>query len=272
MTAVPSPLPGAQPVHAAATTPAPGSPGAAAGAPGAEATTPRDLERVRVYVWQIPVRVTHWIVVGSIVVLSVTGGYIADPFLIPPGGSVMTTMRFIHMVAAFAFLGAGLFRGYWMFAGNRFAHWRAFVPTTGVQRGEIVRQLGWYLFLRRDAARVLGHNQLATASYMVVFFLFALQTVTGLALVGVHGTEPWATLFGWVPNVLFGIQGVRVAHHLIMWAILGFLVHHVYSCVLVDHWERNGLVSSMISGYKFVTRREVAEARDGGPDTPGVEE
>jgi len=88
--------------------------------------------------------------------------------------------------------------------------------------------------------------------------------VTGFALVGMHGIQPWATLFGWVPDVMFGVQGVRLIHHLVMWAILGFLVHHVYSAVLVDHFERNGLMSSIFTGYKFVTRQEVIEARDGG--------
>jgi hypothetical protein len=36
--------------------------------------------------------------------------------------------------------------------------------------------------------------------------------------------------------------------------------------VLVDHLEKNGLLSSIISGYKFPTREEILEARDGGAD------
>jgi Ni/Fe-hydrogenase 1 B-type cytochrome subunit len=51
-----------------------------------------------------------------------------------------------------------------------------------------------------------------------------------------------------------------------MWAILGFVIHHVYSALLVDHVERNGLMSSIFTGFKFVTRQEVIEARDGGID------
>ena len=47
-------------------------------------------QRVRLYIWQVPVRVTHWVTAACIVILSLTGGYIADPFLIPPGGSVMS--------------------------------------------------------------------------------------------------------------------------------------------------------------------------------------
>ena len=225
---------------------------------------PAASQRVRVYTWEIPVRITHWVVVACVIVLSITGGYIADPFLLPPGGSVMMTMRFIHMLAAFTFISAGILRTYWLFAGNRFARWTAFVPTNREQAAEAFRQLGWYLFVRPNAPKVLGHNQLAAGTYLVVFFLFGLQTVTGFALVAVHGIQPWATLFGWVPDVLWGVQGVRLIHHLLMWAILAFMIHHVYSALLVDHIERNGLLGSIFTGYKFVTRHEVIEARDGG--------
>lgn len=238
--------------------------------PGDPAVSPAD-ELVRVYVWQIPVRLSHWLTVAAIMVLAVTGGYIADPFLVPPGGSVMTTVRFIHMVAAFTFLGSVILRIYWMFAGNRFSRWTAFIPTNRRQLAEVPTQLGWYLFLRREAPRIIGHNALAAASYLIVFFLFFVQTITGFALVGVHGTQPWAALFGWLPGIL-GLQGVRLIHHLVMWAILGFMVHHVYSAVLVDHWERNGLMSSIFTGFKFVTRREIAAARDGGLDVEEIAE
>jgi Ni/Fe-hydrogenase 1 B-type cytochrome subunit len=225
---------------------------------------PAASQRVRVYTWEIPVRVTHWVVVAAIIVLSVTGGYIADPFLIPPGGSVMMVVRFIHMLAAFVFIAAGVVRTYWLFAGNRFAHWTAFIPTSRDQAREAARQLGWYLFVRPDAPKVLGHNQLAAGTYMVVFVLFMIQVLTGFALVAIHGIQPWAALFGWVPDVMFGVQGVRLIHHLAMWAILAFMIHHVYSALLVDHVERNGLMSSIFTGYKFVTRHEIIEARDGG--------
>lgn len=228
-----------------------------------DSVVPAPAQRVRVYVWQVPVRVTHWTIVLSVVVLSVTGAYIANPFIIPPGGSFMAGMRALHLLFAFIFVAAGLLRTYWLFAGNRFAHWRAFVPTSRAQLEEIVRQLGWYLFLRPKAPRVLGHNQLAAGTYLVVFVLFGIQTVTGFALMGIHGTEPWATLFGWLVDLLGG-QWVRLVHHLLMWAILAFVVHHVYAAVLVDHWERNGLLSSIVTGSKFLTRAEIVEARDGG--------
>jgi len=225
---------------------------------------PPMMERIRVYVWEIPVRLTHWVTFAALVVLTVTGSYIADPFLFTPGQETMRLVRFIHLVAAYSFLASGILRTYWLFAGNQFARWSAFIPTNRRHLREVLSQTQFYLFLRKDLPGILGHNALASGTYLVVFLLFLVQTLTGFALIGIHGTQPWATIFGWVPSVMFGEQGVRVIHHLLMWAILAFAIHHVYSAILVDHLERNGLMSSIFAGSKYVARWRVIEARDGG--------
>jgi Ni/Fe-hydrogenase 1 B-type cytochrome subunit len=225
----------------------------------------RPHERVRLYVWQVPVRVTHWVTAGSIVVLSFTGGYIADPFLIPPGNDVMSVVRSIHIITAFAFLLSGLVRTYWLLAGNRFARWSAFIPTSRFQATELVRQAGFYGFVRKELPKVLGHNQLAATAYVALFVLLFVETATGFALDGLTGAEPGRTLFGWMRE-LVGAQMLRLVHHLVMWLILAVALFHIYSCVLVDHLEHNGLISSIISGFKFPTREEVVESRDGGPE------
>jgi len=227
--------------------------------------------RVRLYVWQVPVRVTHWVTAGCIVVLSLTGGYIADPFLIPPGGSVMGTVRLIHMVAAFTLLVSGMIRTFWLIVGNRWSRWSAFFPTSRAQATEVVRQAAFYMFLRRHPPKVLGHNQLAASAYLVLWALLLVETITGFALDGLIGAEPGATAFWWVRE-LFGPQTLRLIHHLCMWAILAIALFHIYSTILVDHLERNGLSSSIFSGYKFVTREEILEARDGGPTVPEAAE
>ena len=41
-------------------------------------TAPRPTT-VRVYVWEWPVRVCHWLIAGSIAILSLTGLYIGQP-------------------------------------------------------------------------------------------------------------------------------------------------------------------------------------------------
>jgi Ni/Fe-hydrogenase 1 B-type cytochrome subunit len=222
-------------------------------------------ERLRLYVWQVPVRVTHWVIVACIVTLSVTGVYIADPFLIPAGGNVMTAVRVIHIGTAIVFLIAGLVRTIWLLAGNRFARWSAFIPTSRNQATELFRQAGYYAFLRRELPKVLGHNQLAATAYVALFGLLFIETITGFALDGIGGAQPAGMIFGWLSDFL-GPQLIRLIHHLCMWAILAIAIFHIYSCVLVDHLEKNGLMSSIFSGYKFPTREEVLESRDGGPD------
>jgi Ni/Fe-hydrogenase 1 B-type cytochrome subunit len=217
----------------------------------------------RVYVWEIPVRLTHWVTAGSIVLLTVTGLYIADPFLIAPGGPVMFWVRAIHMAAAFVLAGSLLLRFAWMFLGNRFARWTAFIPTSRYQAGEILRQAAFYAFRRQHAPGVIGHNQLAASAYLVLFGLLLLEIVTGFALDGVLGTGLWAAMFGWLVD-LVGPQGIRLIHHIAMWGILAISLFHVYSSVLVDHIERCGLVSSIVTGYKYFSLREIADARDGG--------
>jgi Ni/Fe-hydrogenase 1 B-type cytochrome subunit len=221
--------------------------------------------RVRLYIWQAPVRVTHWVTAACIVVLSLTGGYIADPFLIPAGGGVMSTVRFIHIVTALVFLVSGLVRTYYLLAGNRFARWKAFIPTNKYQATELFRQAGFYGFVRPQIPEVLGHNQLAATAYVVLFALLLTETITGFALDGLMGAEPGATLFAWLRELL-GPQLLRQIHHLSMWLILAIALFHVYSCILVDHIEHNGLVSSIISGWKFPTRHQVVASRDGGPE------
>lgn len=238
---------------------------ASAGHASSAHAAPAMKERVRVYIWQVPVRLTHWVTAGAIVVLSVTGLYIADPFLIPAGGAVMTTIRLTHMIAAFVLLSSGVLRTLWLLRGNRWAQWKAFIPLTWFQFTELFRQAGFYAFIRKEIPKVLGHNQLAAAAYLVLFALLLVETVTGFALDGLLGSEPGASLFAWVRD-LFGVQTVRVVHHLAMWGILAIALFHVYSCILVDHIEKNGLVSSIVSGFKFPTREEVLESRDGGPE------
>ena len=99
---------------------------------------------------------------------------------------------------------------------------------------------------------MLGHNQLAATAYLVLFLLLLVETVTGFALDGLMGAEPGATMFAWLRE-LAGPQTLRIVHHLSMWGILAIALFHVYSCVLVDHIEKNGLMSSIFSGLTFVS-------------------
>jgi Ni/Fe-hydrogenase 1 B-type cytochrome subunit len=202
------------------------------------------------------------VVVACVVLLTITGGYIADPFLIPASGQTMGVMRFVHMIAAYVFICAGIVRTYWLFKGNRFAHWQAFIPTNRRHQRYQPRPGKENFFVRRELPASSATTRWPQP-YLAVFFLFLIQMTTGFALQAQHGAPLVTAAFGWM-NDVFGVQTIRFVHHLVMWAILAFMIHHVYAALLIDHVEKNGLMSSIFSGYKFATRRDVAKARDGG--------
>jgi Ni/Fe-hydrogenase 1 B-type cytochrome subunit len=221
--------------------------------------------RQAVYVWELPVRITHWVTVISIGILTVTGIYIATPFLGTTGPAsnqyLMGTMRFIHFVTAFVFTASVLFRIYWAFVGNKYARWHQFLPVTAARRRGARRMIAYYVFARRNPPDEVGHNSLAGITYMVVFALFLLQIITGFALFSLpfeQGTF-WPTVFGWIV-VTFGTQPVRLVHDIIMWLFLAFTIHHVYSSILIDSEEHSGLVSSIVTGFKSLTRHQIEAA------------
>ena len=223
-----------------------------AGQPASEA------QGTRQYVWQLPVRIVHWAIVLSIVVLSFTGYYIHNPFIkaSPSSASfLMGQMRFAHMIAAFVFSIAVLVRIYWAFSGNRYAHWKALIPHRRDQFQNLAQALGYYLFLRRKPPEEGGHNQLAALAYMLLYLFFIFQIITGFALFAwLTGLQPWTTMFSWAYRLL-PVQELRLIHFLLMFVFFMFTIWHLYASILVDATGRAGIVSSIFTGFKWLRRR-----------------
>lgn len=214
--------------------------------------------RRRVYVWEVPVRLTHWVNVASIVILSFTGYFIANPYIrVSPreiyGPYFMGLMRWIHFVTAFVFIASLLLRTYWAFAGNEWASWRGLFPfLTPEGRQSIKEALEYYTFRRREPPEVTGHNALAGLTYLFIVTFYFLIIFTGLALYGwLHPVGVIPALTGWIFQIL-SVQTVRWVHHILMYLLIAFAIHHVYSAWLVDMEEGNGLMSSIFSGFKFI--------------------
>ena len=66
------------------------------------------------------------------------------------------------------------------------------------------------------------------------------------------------TCFGSFASLFGGLAMARWIHHIVMWLLLGFTVHHVYSAVLVAIVEKNGTIDSIFSGYKWVPKRDIS--------------
>jgi Ni/Fe-hydrogenase 1 B-type cytochrome subunit len=217
---------------------------------------------VRTYVWELPVRVSHWLIFLCVAALSFTGYYMHNPFIIARSRTayVMGTMRYLHLLAASVFISAFLLRTYWFFVGNEWSRWHAFVPIRRQQWRGMGSMVAYYTFFRRNIAHHVGHNALAGATYMVMFVLMFVEILTGLALYSYTVSSRVLTFFiGWLPRWI-DISYLRLLHFCIMFAFFIFVIHHVYSAVLVSWEERNSLIESIFTGYKFIPEAELRES------------
>lgn len=225
---------------------------------------PFDYHRV----WDLWLRIAHWTWVAAIAVLTVTGYIISDPGWVPTAwvegdaGYFLGFVRFIHLTAAVVFMLVLVLRA-WNLSTSRIAYdrWPSLVPFRSRREARnLLRILRAYLFIRpEEAPAYFGHNPLQQLTYTLMYLVFCVQVLTGLALWGLYDTTSrfWGA-FQWV-NALAGTQQTRLVHLLVMWLILLFLPAHVYLSIRADSVERSGAISSMVSGGRWVRRGAVFE-------------
>jgi Ni/Fe-hydrogenase b-type cytochrome subunit len=211
-----------------------------------------------VYLWHLPVRAMHWIAAVAVVVLIVTGFYIGKPYFMTSGEAsdhfLMGWMRFLHFVSAGVLIATGIVRIYWLFVGNRFEAWRALLPYHRRDWIDMWRVFVKYLLIFPERApHYMGHNPLQQVSYTALYAIVLVQIVTGFAMYGQSNPDGMIyALFHWIVPVLGGAQIVRFIHHVLTWVFVIFIPIHIYLTVRADALHREGRISSMVSGGRFV--------------------
>jgi len=221
----------------------------------------KPIAKERIYIWQLPVRLVHWVLFFSILILSGTGYYIGHPFISVPGPAkehfVMGTMRAIHLYTAFVFSAAVLFRVYWFFAGNRYARLPEFIPLTARRWRGLWRTFLYYCFLKPYPEVYPGHDALAASTYGFIFLIYLLLMATGLALyIPIASISSPFQVFGFLLPIFGGLQMARLIHHICMYVVFIFVVIHIYSVVLWSIIAESGEIDSIFNGYKFWPKRK----------------
>jgi Ni/Fe-hydrogenase 1 B-type cytochrome subunit len=212
----------------------------------------------RVYVWELPVRVYHWINAVALVALCITGYLIGAPirlFYAARGLSSSTGSAgcgSFTSLAAFVYVFNFLARLYWGFVGNKYSSWRAFFPLKRSQQQEIVDVIkADVLETKMHGPISTGHNSLAGLIYFFTFLAFVFQTITGFALYSSMSNSWLPRMFTWIVPLMGGEFGVRFWHHLFLWFFVTFIIIHIYLAFYHDYIEGRGTVSSIIGGWKF---------------------
>lgn len=212
-----------------------------------------------VFVYEAPVRLWHWINALCIVVLAVTGWFIASPLPSVAGEAsenfLMGYIRFAHFAAAYVFAIAFLARAYWAIVGNHHAKQLFTLPLADAKWWSGAwHELRWYFFLDKLPRKYVGHNPLA---HLIMFLAITVgglfMIVTGFALYGEGAQEGhWShTLFTtWVIPLFGQSQAVHSWHHLVAWGIVVFVIVHVYAALREEVMSRQTMISAIINGSR----------------------
>ncbi len=226
----------------------------------------RDNDRQRVYMRTLPVRVCHWIIFLCFLILVATGLYIAHPYLLAPKTGdpfIMGSVRFTHFYTAIVFdiaFGAELFL---ILVGGRYERWDQYIPLSRKRWRSVIESSKYYLFLRRMPPMTIAHDGLDGIVFLIGFLIETVIILTGFAMwADITSYNSPLTLLSFLIPLFGGFQMARYIHHITMWVMIFYVVLHVIRVVTMATIKRDGTFDSIVSGYRYVSPREVAAFED----------
>lgn len=169
---------------------------------------------IKVLVWDMPVRVFHWLTAFSF-----AGAYLT---------AETERFRLLHVTLGYTMGGLVLFRIVWGFIGTRYARFSDFVHGPA-------RSLAYMRGLTgRHPEHYVGHNPAGALAIVAMLALAIALTATGWALYNNIGGEAYEEIHEAVANIMLAVVGVHVAA-----VLLGSWLHH------------ENLIGAMFTGYKL---------------------
>ena len=194
------------------------------------------MSTTRIQVWDLPVRVFHWLLFALVVAAIVS---------VKIGGNAMVWHgRFGHMI-----VGLIVFRIVWGFIGSDTARFTQFV------RGPAA--ISAYL---KGQWRGIGHNPLGALSVLALLGLVGFQAVSGLfSNDDIAFRGPMAGMIsGELSNLISGW------HRQSEWYIYGLVGLHVAAVMFYTHVRKDNLLKPMVCGSKEVDDPALTGNRGGG--------
>jgi cytochrome b len=167
----------------------------------------------KVLVWDLPVRVGHWLMAGCFVLAWLTGE--------------SEEGRLVHVFAGGAMVGIALFRVIWGLVGSRYALFVDFLRGPQEALSYLKNLLG------PEPEHYLGHNP--AGGYAIVLLL-------GLGLLS--GAS------GWLTYQEMGGEWLADLHELAVHAMLIVVLVHLCGVFIGSVAHRENLVRPMFTGYK----------------------
>ena len=179
-------------------------------------------------IWDLPVRLFHWLLVSCVTATAITG------YLLP------VTWLQAHVISGAIIGGLLLYRLVWGFTGSRYSRFNSFLFSPRQVMAH-VRDIG-HGKVHRDP----GHNPLG--SLMVFALLFSLTGLVfsgAIVLGGMFKQGPLKPYFSFDMA-----NGVREIHELLAFLLLGLVAAHLAGVVFASWREKDNLALAMMTGFK----------------------
>jgi cytochrome b len=192
---------------------------------------------VKVYVWDLPIRLVHWFLVA---LLCFSWWTATD-----------SQMQW-HRFSGYAIFTLVLFRIYWGFVGPATARFAQFVRAPAAIIG-YSRSL-----FQRSSIWVTGHNPMGGWNVVILLIFLLLQVLLGLFAVDVDGIEsgPLSYLVSFETGRAAAKLHGRVFHLLEV-----FIALHLAAILFYHFYKRQNLTAAMIVGTRLLPL-SAAPARD----------
>lgn len=206
-------------------------------------------------------RLLHWLRAITITILTVTGFYLASPFLSPGSSSddlLYAKWGVVHYTTGFVLIAAAMLRIYLFFFGkNHEGETRSLKDVLSLKSWII--QLKSYFFIGELQKKGI-YGPLQFATYFMIMVMVILTVLTGLILYsnvyhqGLGGMiyEPLSYVAKWMG----GLAQVRLIHHITMWGFIIFVPIHVYMVIWSAIRFKHNALDVMFTGYDYHLKKE----------------
>lgn len=201
------------------------------------------------------IRVFHWLRALSILILVITGFYLAWPFLVAPESSdvlVQGWIRFAHIVCGFILTAVTIARAYLFFFSKDDIERRSYRDVFNINSW--VDNIKAYLWQGHSVKEGV-YGPLQCVTYLAITLVIVFICITGLIM---HANVYHEGLGGllwepasWLTAQYGGLAMVRLIHHYLMWVFIIFLLVHVYMAVWSGIRFKHNSVDSIVSGYDY---------------------
>jgi cytochrome b len=180
----------------------------------------------RVKIWDLPLRLTHWLQLGLLLVLLFSGYR---------GGEWLR----LHMLCGEMLLTLLLFRLLWGFFGSETARFSGFVRTPAVVRRYLAGQL--------SERPVVGHNPLGGWMVLVLLLVLLLQVTSGLFATDLDSYLYDGPLAHWLTSAWS--ERLTLWHLFNVKLILSLSLLHACAIAAYRLFGHQHLLSAMLSGF-----------------------